>query len=93
MSDILGIPIPTLEQVIVGTELVFILYIPKRVVSKLDGAFRTERNKIIHRHVKTGHDSRLKQCTDFACASLRNPSAYLQGQQVFDLPVVVDTEL
>jgi hypothetical protein len=33
---------------------------------------RAERNRIIHRHVKTGHETRLKQCPDDECTSLRS---------------------
>lgn len=33
---------------------------------------RQERNRIINRHVKTGHDSRLKHCLDSECSSLQN---------------------
>lgn len=35
---------------------------------------RRERNKIIKRHVKAGHESRLKHCVDELCFSLRKPA-------------------
>jgi hypothetical protein len=89
MSQILGIPVPSLEQIIVGTELVFILYIPKRMVSQLDREFRKERNRIIHRHVKSGHSDRLKQCADQDCSSLRRQGPQQLGYQ----PEMVDLEL
>ena len=34
---------------------------------------RAERNRIIKRHVKAGHESRLKHCPDLVCLSLRKP--------------------
>lgn len=42
---------------------------------------RAERNRIIKRHVKTGHEGRLKHCIDEACLSLRKPA-----QQAPELP-------
>jgi hypothetical protein len=43
---------------------------------------RAERNRIIHSHVKTGHEGRLKHCLDEACLSLRMPVRHSQEQQV-----------
>jgi hypothetical protein len=91
MSQLLGIPVPSLEQIIVGTELVFILYIPRRVVNKLDNEFRKERNRIIHNHVKTGHLGRLKHCADSACASLRKPG--FAQQAVDSQPELIELDL
>lgn len=34
---------------------------------------RAERDRIIHNHVKSGHEGRLKHCIDEACLSLRKP--------------------
>lgn len=34
---------------------------------------RAERNRIIKRHVKGGHEDRLKHCIDEGCFSLRKP--------------------
>lgn len=39
---------------------------------------RKERNRIIHNHVKTGHEGRLKHCIDEACLSLRMPVRQVQ---------------
>lgn len=71
MHQIFGIPVPSGEQIIVGLELVIILYVPKKLLGQLDSAIRQERNRIIHKHVKTGHRGRLKQCLDAECLSLR----------------------
>lgn len=81
MSQLLGIPVPSMDQIIVGTELIFILYIPRKVVSRLDNELRKERNRIIHKHVKTGHLGRLKHCADRDCFSLRKPGF---AQQLVD---------
>jgi hypothetical protein len=35
---------------------------------------RAERDRIIHNHVKAGHEGRLKHCIDEACISLRMPA-------------------
>lgn len=71
MSQLLGIPVPSIEQIIVGTELVFILYVPKKLVSRLDGEFRKERDRIIKLHVKTGHEARFKHCLEGECTNLQ----------------------
>lgn len=39
---------------------------------------RAERNRIIHNHVKAGHEGRLKHCIDEACLSLRRPALVQQ---------------
>jgi hypothetical protein len=49
---------------------------------------RRERNRIIHMHVKTGHEGRLKHCVDEACASLRKPAPV----QHLELPEELHTE-
>lgn len=95
MTHIFGVPVPSLEQIIVGTELVFILYIPKRVVTKLDDEFRLQRNRIIDRHVKTEHNTRLKHCADLACASLRTKEGSLSQSHLEALSAseVIDIEI
>lgn len=45
----------------------------KRVTKAAYKEVRLERNRIIHNHVKTGHEGRLKHCIDEACLSLRRP--------------------
>lgn len=45
---------------------------------------RAERNRIIHNHVKTGHEGRLKHCIDEACLSLRKPIHQQQEPQALD---------
>lgn len=91
MSHLLGIPVPSLEQIIVGTELVFILYVPKKIVSRLDNNFRYERNRIIKAHVKNGHLARFLHCLDGDCATLQKSSKQRPVQP--ELPTVVDIEL
>lgn len=91
MALLIGIPVPSIEQIIIGTELVFILYIPKKIVSKLDGEFRIERNRIIRNHVKASHAERLRRCGHEACVSLRTPAT---AHPVLELqPEVLDLQL
>lgn len=73
MSAILGIPVPSGEQIIVAIELLFIL-MPFRIFQRwLISEARRERNKIIDHHVKSGHKDRFKTCTEGSCASIRTP--------------------
>lgn len=72
MSRLLGIPVPDWEQIIIGAELVVILYPIRLLAQAIDKGIRKERNRVIHIHVKTGHKSRLKHCIEDGCASLRN---------------------
>lgn len=92
MTELHGIPVPSTDQIIIGAELVFILYPVKRFAGSLDQQLRRERNRIIKNHVKTGHEGRLKHCADTACASLRSsgrPRPELLGVQ----PEVLDLDL
>lgn len=72
----------TLMYSIVHGIIMFIIHILK----KLRKEVRKQRNHIIERHVKAGHEGRLKHCVDIHCASL-------QSQQPVPLvqPVQADT--
>jgi hypothetical protein len=52
----------------------------KIVMKKLESEARKERNRIIHKHVKTGHWGRLKHCLDVDCSSLQSSLPELQEQ-------------
>jgi hypothetical protein len=51
-----------------------------RAEKELKKEMRRERNRIIHNHVKTGHEGRLKHCVDEACLKLRRPVQPLPEQ-------------
>lgn len=81
MNQLLGVPVPSPDQIIVGAELVFIL-LPVRILSRtLDNDVRKFRNYVINHHVKSGHADRLKQCEDGYCPSLRSSEPQLEAAQ------------
>lgn len=53
---------------------------------RLEKEVRAERDRIIHNHVKAGHEGRLKHCIDEACISLRMPGLARQQQPVQQAP-------
>ena len=73
MSHLAGIPVPSIEQIIVGAQLIIILYPVRVFMHWIDNEARRERNHIIRAHVKSGHLSRLKHCFEGDCPSLRKP--------------------
>lgn len=63
-----------------------------RLKKEAKKAARRERNRIIHRHVKTGHEGRLKHCDDNDCTNLRSSAPPLtQAEQV--PPELLEAEL
>lgn len=55
--------------------IVHVIWVGLHLVSKkIYAETRKERNRIIHNHVETGHQGRLKHCLDEACTSLRKPA-------------------
>lgn len=82
MHEINGVPVPSVKEIIVAAELLVILWPLRVIMRRLEGDFRPERNRIIHRHVKAGHGGRLKDCFDLHCASLRNLPQAQPGQVV-----------
>lgn len=91
MSHLFGIPIPSAEQVIVGSELVFILLPVRILANKVNDELRRERNQIISRHVLGGHSTLLWRCLEGSCPKLSKS----QGSPRLDLQPGVEpaTEL
>jgi hypothetical protein len=72
MANIYGIPVPSVEQIVIGAELVFVL-LPFRVLAhKLENDMRLERKWLLKHHIKNGHEDRFKRCVEGYCFSLRN---------------------
>jgi hypothetical protein len=91
MAHIHGIPIPSLEQIIVAIELLFILLPFKMLQMWLISEARRNRNHIIHLHVKSGHKSRFRRCIEGECATI---GAQVQPQLPVPFPEIgVDLEL
>lgn len=62
--------------------------ISKMVVNRFGKEVREERDRIIHRHVKAGHECRLRECSDLICASLRMPG--LVPQEYLEQPELLE---
>lgn len=80
-------PINVIESTIMYGIVHGIWVILKMVYRKLEREARSERNRIIKRHVKAGHGDRLKLCPDPDCLSLRNPVLSPQVSEVQALRV------
>lgn len=84
--------LPTIEQIVVGSELIIILYPVRIIVRRMADEARKERNRIIRHHVKTGHKSRFKTCIEGECVSLQTPMNQPLRVQLEALPEL-DSEL
>lgn len=93
--ELFGIPVPSFDQLIVGTELVFLLWPARRIQQAMDrrlsSAYRRERDRKVTRHVKAGHEGRLKHCLDVDCFSLR--SRQPEQARLDPQPEVLELEL
>jgi hypothetical protein len=55
------------------------------ITNRSAAELRRERNRIIHHHVKNGHDDRLKHCKADACIKLRKSEQIVPELPVFHL--------
>lgn len=63
-------PLPSLHDVAISAELLFLLW-PLRFVQRLVESDITKRRRdIIHHHIKAGHKNPLKRCHDDGCTLL-----------------------
>lgn len=54
----------------------------KIIFRQAEKEMRLERNRIIHRHVKSGHKGHPLHCFDDVCLSLRKPGQPLPEQEL-----------
>jgi hypothetical protein len=90
MPALWGVPVPSSDQIIVGAELLIILYPIRSMMRSLDNQARKERNRIIAAHVKSGHNSRFWKCLEGSCPSLQNSQPARTSELVPEIEVEVD---
>lgn len=74
------------SEVITGMLLYGIIHGTYKILGYFRKQLQTEAGRIIHQHIKDGHDSRLKHCVEASCATLGTLEGQLeqrteQGQQ------------
>lgn len=70
----------TASEIVTGMLLYGIIHGAYKILGYFRKQLQTEAGRIIHQHIKDGHNSRLKHCVEASCATLGMLEGRLEQQ-------------